>query len=222
MWSPDGGRSTTSARTAAGRGCANIVCQDVSSRPTLSPYRAHLPRGRHASAGPASAATASGSSTSAAPTCGSSARSGARRASWPSRSTPTTRPTPSSTVTFTQDATEFALSPDENAVVFAVHGELFLIRLPGGGKATRLTDSPAFDHGVAFSPDGKSILFVSDRTGHEDLYLLEPDDPEHPELTKAHKFKVKQLTDTPEAEIGVAFARRASASPSSAPASSGR
>ena len=27
-------------------------------------------------------------------------------------------------------------------------------------------------------------------TAYEDLYLLEPDDPEHPELTKAHKFKV--------------------------------
>ena len=71
-----------------------------------------------------------------------------------------------------------------------------------GGKATRLTDHPAYDHSIAWSPDGKKIVFASDRNGHEDIYLLEPDDPEHPELTKAHKFKVKQLTNTPEAEIG--------------------
>ena len=108
-------------------------------------------------------------------------------------------------VTFTKDATEFALNPDEDAAVFAVQGELFLTRLPGGGKATRLTDSPAFDHAASFSPDGKSILFLSDRTGHEDIYLLQPDDPEHPELTKAHKFKVKRLTETPEAELGPLF-----------------
>ena len=38
-----------------------------------------------------------------------------------------------------------------------------------------------------------------------DLFLLEPDDPEHRELTKAHKFKVKRLTRTPEEESGASF-----------------
>lgn len=108
-------------------------------------------------------------------------------------------------ITFTKEATEFTPNPDEDAAVIAVQGELFLIRLPAGGKATRLTDSPAFDHGASFSPDGKSILFLSDRGGHEDIYLLQPDDPEHSELTKANKFKVKQLTNTPEAEVGASF-----------------
>jgi len=106
--------------------------------------------------------------------------------------------------TYTSGATEYTVSPDEKHVVFAVHGELFLIPL-SGGKATRLTDHPAFDHGAAWAPDGKSIIFLSDRGGHEDMYLLEPDDPEHPELTKAHKFKVKPLTSTPDAEIGISF-----------------
>jgi tricorn protease len=109
------------------------------------------------------------------------------------------------TTTFTKDATEFALNADEDAAVLTVQGELFLIRLPEGGKATRLTDSPAFDHGASFSPDGKSILFLSDRTGHEDIYLLQPDDAERPELNRANKFKVKQLTDTPEGELGATF-----------------
>ena len=70
---------------------------------------------------------------------------------------------------------------------------------------TRLTRSPAFDHGVAWSPDSQKIIFASDRNGHEDLYLLEADDKEHPRLVEAQKFKVKQLTDTPEAEFGVGF-----------------
>ncbi|HEX4608182.1 MAG TPA: S41 family peptidase, partial [Urbifossiella sp.] len=108
-------------------------------------------------------------------------------------------------VTYTRDATEFALSPDEEHAVVSVHGELFLTRLPDGGRATRLTDHPAYDHGASFSPDGKSILFASDRGGVEDLYLLEPDDPEHPELAKAHTFKVKPLTRTPEAESAARF-----------------
>src|SRR5581483_3504201 len=49
------------------------------------------------------------------------------------------------------------------------------------------------------------ILFLSDRGGAEDVYALEPDDPDHPELVNAHRFKVKQLTKTPEAEVGLGF-----------------
>ena len=106
--------------------------------------------------------------------------------------------------TFTTGATEFAWSPDEKHIAFVVHGEIFLMSR-AGGKAKRLTDHPAFDHGLAWSPDGKKLLFLSDRNGHEDIYSLEPDDPDHPNIIGAHKYKVKQLTDTPEAEFGVSF-----------------
>ena len=110
------------------------------------------------------------------------------------------------TQTFTANASEYALSHDERHIAFVVHGDLFLMPLgTGSSKATRLTDHPAFDHGITWSPDSKKIIFASDRGGKEDLYLLEPDDPEHPELTKAHKFKVKRLTDSSDAEIGVSF-----------------
>jgi tricorn protease len=108
------------------------------------------------------------------------------------------------TTTFTKDMTEYALSPDEKHVAFAVHGDLFLMPI-AGGKATRLTDTPAVEHGISWAPDGKKLLFVSDRGAQEDLYLLEADDPEHPEFTKAHRFKTKQLTNTPEVEFGGSF-----------------
>lgn len=114
------------------------------------------------------------------------------------------RSNPEIVKTFTTGATEFSWSPDEKQIAFVVHGEIFLMSR-AGGKAKRLTDHPAFDHGVAWSPDAKKILFLSDRNGHEDIYLLEPDDPDHPELGTAHRHKVKQITDTPEAEIGVSF-----------------
>ncbi|MSQ93914.1 MAG: PDZ domain-containing protein [Gemmataceae bacterium] len=106
--------------------------------------------------------------------------------------------------TFTTGTSEFAWSPDEKHVAFVVHGEIFLMPR-NGGKAKRLTNHPAFDHGIAWSPDGKQILFLSDRSGHEDIYSLEPDDPDHPSLLDAHRYKIKQLTDTPEAEFGVMF-----------------
>lgn len=100
--------------------------------------------------------------------------------------------------------TEYSLSPDEKHVVFVVHGELFLMPI-AGGKATQLTDHPAYDHGAAWASDGKSLLFLSDRGGQEDIYRLEPDDPEHPEMTKAHRFKVTQVTNTPEPESALGY-----------------
>ncbi len=106
--------------------------------------------------------------------------------------------------TFNSGATEFAVSHDERHIAFVVHGEIFLMPRTGG-KARRLTDSPAADHGIAWSPDNKRILFLSDRSGFEDVYALEADDPDHPELTSAHRFKVKQLTNTPAAEVGLTF-----------------
>ncbi len=108
-------------------------------------------------------------------------------------------------VTYTRDVTEYALSPDDNYVAFVVHGEIFLMPSKGG-KATRLTDTPAVEHGISWSSDSKSLLFAADRNGQEDLYLLQPDDPEHPEIGKAHRFKTKQLTNTPEPKTGASFA----------------
>jgi tricorn protease len=108
------------------------------------------------------------------------------------------------TVTFTKDITEFAPSPDEQHIAFVVHGELFLMPQTGG-KATRLTDNPAYDHAISWSPDGKKIVFLSDRYGHEDFFSLESDPPDQ-KLGASQRFKVKQLTDTAEAKVGANFA----------------
>ena len=108
------------------------------------------------------------------------------------------------TETFTRDVTEFALSPDENTIAFVVHGEVFAMPARGG-KANRLTDTPAVEHGLAWSPDSKKLLFISDRTGVEDLYLLESDDPETHDLSRAVKFKTRALTNTPEPESAASF-----------------
>jgi tricorn protease len=102
-------------------------------------------------------------------------------------------------------ASEFALSADEKFAVVVAKGELFMLPFPTGGKPTRLTDTPANDHGAVWAPDGKSIIFASDRNGHEDLYRLTADDPETTDFTKATKFKVAPLTNTPDAELGVSF-----------------
>jgi tricorn protease len=112
-------------------------------------------------------------------------------------------------------ATEFALSANERHIVFAVHGELFrapveLARSSSTSqkhqRPVRLTTTGADNHGAAWSPDMSKIIFISDRDGQEELYLLEADDPEHPRLIEAHRFKTTKLTSTREPPLGVSFA----------------
>jgi tricorn protease len=111
---------------------------------------------------------------------------------------------PERTVSYTTGASQFAISQDDKYIAVVVHGEIFVMQR-GGGKAKRVTDHPANDHGVVWSPDAKKLLFLSDRDGQEDVYILESDDPETTDLFKAHKFKVRRLTNTAEAELGLNF-----------------
>jgi tricorn protease len=112
---------------------------------------------------------------------------------------------PEQTVTYTANISEYALSPDEKHLVIVVHGELFLLPLTGG-KARRLTEHPGHDRQPAWAHDLNKILFISDRDGEDNLYVLEHDDPDHPELVRAHRFKTTQLTKSKTPLAGPSFA----------------
>ncbi|HEV3438835.1 MAG TPA: S41 family peptidase, partial [Gemmata sp.] len=207
MWAPDGRKLYYVSEKGSKPGCANIIAQNLSPGMVAEGGYQRITTHEEESV---RRARVSGNGEWIVYECGADlwvvgTRSGASPRKLAIEVNADDKSNTERSITFTKDATEFAPNADEDAGVIAVQGELFLIRLPEGGKATRLTDSPGFDHGASFSPDGKSILFLSDRTGHEDIYLLQPDDPEHMELTKANKFKVKQLTDTPEGEVGPSF-----------------
>src|SRR5687767_2145349 len=56
------------------------------------------------------------------------------------------------------------VSPDGRTLVFDLLGDLYLLPIDGG-KARPLTQGMAFDAQPRFSPDGRAVLFVSDRSG---------------------------------------------------------
>lgn len=66
------------------------------------------------------------------------------------------------------------VSPDGRAIVFDLLGDLYTVPL-SGGSAVRLTSGSGFDAQPRFSPDGKTIVFVSDRSGGENLWLVDAD-----------------------------------------------
>ena len=64
-----------------------------------------------------------------------------------------------------------SISPDGSVVVFAYAGDLWSVET-SGGIATRLTAHPADEGRSAFSPDGSSLAFESERDGPRNLYVM--------------------------------------------------
>src|SRR5258705_3628199 len=66
------------------------------------------------------------------------------------------------------------VSPDGRTLVIELLGDLYTMPA-AGGAATRLTSGPAFDSQPRWSPDGKRIVFLSDRSGAENIWLCDSD-----------------------------------------------
>ncbi len=77
------------------------------------------------------------------------------------------------------------VSPDGRMIVFDLLGDLYLLPFEGGA-ARQLTSGMAFDGQPRFSPDGAKVLFVSDRSGGENLWTIEPATGDTAQLTKGN------------------------------------
>ena len=67
-----------------------------------------------------------------------------------------------------------ALSPDGSTIAFSWQGDVWTVP-SSGGMARRLTVNPAGDESPVWTPDSKSIIFSSNRTGVSDLYAMASD-----------------------------------------------
>ncbi len=66
---------------------------------------------------------------------------------------------------------EPAISPDNSEIAFVSGDDIWTASL-NGGEARLLVSDPAEESRPIFSPDGKRLAFISDRTGNGDIYLL--------------------------------------------------
>jgi Tol biopolymer transport system component/imidazolonepropionase-like amidohydrolase len=81
------------------------------------------------------------------------------------------------TIEFTTDEVTWPsidVSPDGRTILFDVLGDLYTLPIQGG-TATRIMGGLSFESQPTYSPDGKTIAFLSDRTGVENLWLADAD-----------------------------------------------
>lgn len=95
------------------------------------------------------------------------------------------------------------VSPDGQQIVFDLLGDLY--SLPAtGGKATRLTSGMAYDAQPRISPDGRKVVFVSDRSGGENLWILSLDGKDTTQLTHGNDYQYVSPEWTPDGKYVVA------------------
>ena len=74
------------------------------------------------------------------------------------------------------------VSPDGQTIVFDHLGDLFTVPM-AGGDATRITTDLAFDAQPRFSPDGSHIVFTSDRSGGQNIWIMAVDGSDTTQIT---------------------------------------
>ncbi|MBI1924780.1 PD40 domain-containing protein, partial [Candidatus Poribacteria bacterium] len=108
--------------------------------------------------------------------------------------------TPINHQTHTANINEFELSPDGKKVAFIVHGEVFADladkgdKVKKGGDSFKATDTPARESQLQWHSASDRVVYVSDRTGHNEIFQYD--------------FKARQetqLTDSPELKYAPTF-----------------
>jgi tricorn protease len=75
----------------------------------------------------------------------------------------------------------FALSPAGERAVLTARGDVFTVPIEHGPTRNLTNTSGAHDKHARWSPDGRHIVFLSDRTGEEELWLVAQDGSGEPE-----------------------------------------
>ena len=81
------------------------------------------------------------------------------------------------TLEFTTDEVTWMsidVSPDGKTIVFDLLGDLYTMPATGGA-ATRIIGGLSFESQPTWSPDGKTLAFLTDRTGVENLWIADAD-----------------------------------------------
>lgn len=96
---------------------------------------------------------------------------------------------PAETIKFTTDEGTWMsldVSPDGSTIVFDMLGDIYTLPI-AGGEAKRIIGGMAFESQPKFSPDGKSIVFLSDRSGAENVWVSKTDGTDAKAITKDKK-----------------------------------
>ena len=107
-------------------------------------------------------------------------------------------------VDVTAQASEFDVSPDGSEVAFIARGEVFVTSTEHG-LTRRITNTPEQERSVSFSPDGRTLLYASERGNSWKLYRTDLTDKTEPNFFNATALVEKPVLETDRETFQPAF-----------------
>ncbi|HTF19327.1 MAG TPA: hypothetical protein VK658_14700, partial [Chryseolinea sp.] len=95
------------------------------------------------------------------------------------------------------------VSPDGKAIAFDFLGDIFIMPITGG-KPKQFTKGLAFDSHPKFSPDGTKLLFISDRSGGNNVWWFALDKSDSLQVTEGNTEIYQSAEWTPDGNYVVA------------------
>lgn len=95
------------------------------------------------------------------------------------------------------------ISSDGQLLVFDLLGDIYTLP-SAGGQARLIAPGMSFDSQPRFSPDGKKIVFTSDRSGSENLWIMDADGSNPKALTKGNRTYYVSPVWTPDGNYVIA------------------
>lgn len=96
--------------------------------------------------------------------------------------------------------TNFEISPDGKRALFGARGEIFTVPVKHGNTRNLTNTSGIHERNSKWSPDGKWVAFISDRSGEDEIYIMLQDGSGAPrQITKAgdtYKYQVYWSPDS--------------------------
>ena len=93
------------------------------------------------------------------------------------------------------EVSEIAANHDGSEIAVIARGEVFVVDA-ASGRTRRITNTPQHERNVSFRPDGKAVLYASERDGRWDAYETTLDTPGATAFNSPSALKETRLTDT--------------------------
>lgn len=93
------------------------------------------------------------------------------------------------------EVSEIAANQNGSEIALIARGEIFVVDA-ASGRTRRITNTPQHERNVSFRPDGKALLYTSERDGRYDVYEAALDMPEASSFQTPGPLKEVRLTNT--------------------------
>ena len=107
-------------------------------------------------------------------------------------------------ITSSSGANEMDVSPDGKEIVFTLRGNIFVTSTEYS-TTRQITKTPGLERSVSFSPDGKAILYASERNGSWNVYQTKIVNKDETKFVFATELKEEVVISTAKEEFQPAF-----------------